>query len=115
MINSLAQALASITFGHIARGDIEFEKTELQRILAGKMGRSIVNFAGKDEVHEVSLSRHLLVRAEVYSEPTMSLLDSGAIPNDMSHKIVKRLRPPMKPTNPAIKVANCASENVSGP
>ncbi len=74
-----------------------------------------MNFASKDEVHEVSLSRQLLVRVEVYSEPTMALFDSRAIPNDVSHKMVKRLRLRMKPIIRAIKVANCASENVSGP
>ncbi len=51
LVNSLAQAQAGITFDYIARGDIEFAKTELQRIFAGKMGRSAVNFAGKGEVH----------------------------------------------------------------
>ena len=50
LINNLAQAQAGITFGQIARGDIDFAKTELQRILAGKMSRSIVSFAEKDQV-----------------------------------------------------------------
>ncbi len=53
LINNLAQAQASITFGHIARGDIDFFKNERQRVLPGKIDGDIVNFAGKDEVHAV--------------------------------------------------------------
>ncbi len=99
LINNLAQAQAAITFGHIARGDIDFPRNEFQRILSGKMGGAKVNFAGKDEVHGVSMSRHLLVRVEVYSESTMALFDSGAIANIMSHKIVKKLHLRMQPMN----------------
>ncbi len=78
------------------------------------MGWAIVNFIGKDEVHGVSMSRHLLVRVEVYSESTMEFFDSGAIPNIMSHKMVKKLHLRMHPTNRSIKVANCASEKGVG-
>ena len=80
LINNLAQDQAGITFGHIARGDFDFAKNDLQKILSGKMGRTIVNFARKDEVCGVSMSRHLLVRVQVYSESIMELFDSGAIP-----------------------------------
>ncbi len=51
LINNLVQAQAGITFPHIAHGDIDFAKNELQKILSGKMDRAVVNFAGKDEVH----------------------------------------------------------------
>ncbi len=81
-------------------------------MLSGKMGRTVVNFAGKDEVPGVSMSRHLFVRVEVYSEYTMALFDSGAIPNIMSHKMVKKLHLRMQPTNRSIEAANCASKNV---
>ncbi len=37
-INNLLQDQAGITFGHIAPGDIDFARNELQRILSGKMG-----------------------------------------------------------------------------
>ena len=84
----------------------------MQKILYGKMGRTIVNFAGKDEVHGLSMSRHILVRLQVYSESTMALFDSEATPNVMSLKMVKKLHLRMQPTNLSIKVANCASENV---
>ncbi len=114
LISSLAQVQAGVIYVHIARGDIDFAKTELQRILDRKTGRSVVNLAGKDEVHEVSLSRHLLVRVEVYSEPTLDLFESGAIPNVISPKMVKKLHLRMKPTNRAIKVANCVSEKCVG-
>ncbi len=40
------------------------------------MGRAVVDFAGKGEVHGVSMSRHLLVRVLVYSESTMELLSN---------------------------------------
>ena len=78
------------------------------------MGKAIVKFAEKDEVHGLSMSRHLLVRVEVYSESTMALFDSGAIPNVISHKMVKKLHLLMQPTNMSIKVANCASEKFVG-
>ena len=78
LINNLSQVQAGINFGHIARGDIEFAKNELQWMLSGKMGWAIVNFAGKAEVHGVPMPGHLLLRVETYSEPTMALFDSGA-------------------------------------
>ncbi len=37
LINNLAQAQSGITFGYIARGDIDFAKNELHEILSGKM------------------------------------------------------------------------------
>ncbi len=114
LINNLAQAQAGITFGHIARGDIDFAKNKLQKILSCMMGRTIVNFAGKDEVHGVLMPRHLLVWVQVYSESMMALFDSGAIPNVMSHKMVKKPHLRMQPTNCSIKVANCASEKCVG-
>ena len=114
LINNLAQAQAGITFGHIARGDIDFAKNELQRILSEKMGRSIVNFAGKDEAHGLSMSRNLLVQVHVYSESTMALFDSDAIPNVTSQKILKKLHLCMQTTNQSIKVASCASEKCVG-
>ncbi len=114
LINNLAQAQTGITLGHIARGDIDFAKKELQKILSSKMGRTIVSFAGKDEVRGVSMSRHLLVRVLVYSESMMALFDSGAIPNVMSHKMANKIYLRRQPTNRCIKVANCASEKCVG-
>ena len=114
LINNLAQAQAGITFGQIARGDVDFAKNELQRIISGKMGRAVVKFAGKDEVHGVSMSLHLLVRMQVYSESTMALFDSCAIPNFMLHKTVTKLHLCMQPNIRCIKVANCASEKYVG-
>ena len=51
LINNLAEAQAGINFGHIARGDIDFAKNELKKIISAKMSKTIVNFAGKDGVH----------------------------------------------------------------
>ena len=59
---------------------------------------------------EYSISRHLLVRAEVCSECTMAFFDSVTIPNVMSHKMVKKLKLRTQPTNRSAEVANCASE-----
>ena len=78
------------------------------------MGRAVVNFAGKDEVRTVPMSRHLLVRLQVYSESTMALFGSGAIPNVTSHKMVKKLHLRMQSTNRSVKVANCASYRCVG-
>ncbi len=114
LINSLAEAQAGITFSHIAHGYIDFVKTELQRTLAGKMDRSVLNFVGTYEVHEVTLLRHLLVRVEVCSEPTMDWFESDEIPSVISHKMVGKLPLRMKATNRAIKVANYASEKCEG-
>ncbi len=110
LINKLAQAQASITFGHICRGDIDFAKNELQRIKSSKMGRAVVIFAGKDEFHGVSMPRLLLVRVETYSESTMAFFDSGDILNVMYHTMVKKSHLRMQPTKRSIKVANSASE-----
>ncbi len=112
LINNLAEAQAGINFGHIARGDIDFAKNELKKIISAKMSKTIVNFAGKDGVHQVSMSQNLLVRVQVCSESRMALFDSDAIPNVMSHKMVKKLQLRMQPTNSSMKVANCASKNV---
>ncbi len=60
------------------------------------------------------MSGHLLVRVKVYSESAMALFDSDAIPNVMSHKMVRKLHLRMKPTNRTIKVANRASEKCVG-
>ncbi len=60
------------------------------------------------------MSRHLLFRVEVYSESTMALFDSGAIPNVISRKMVKKIQFRIQPTNRSFKVANCASEKCVG-
>ncbi len=49
-----------------------------------------------------------------YSKSTMELFDSGAIPNVMSHKMVKKIHLRMESTNRSIKVATCASEKCVG-
>ena len=110
LLNKLAQASAGITFGQIARGDIDFAKKDLQKMLAGRRIRSSVKFADKGEVYGLSMSRHLLVRVEVYSEDTLALFDSGAIPNVMSKNMVEKLDVRMTPTRRGIKAANGDSE-----
>ena len=114
LINNLAQAPAGITFGQIARGDIDFAKADLQKILSGRLNRATVTFADKDQVHGLSTSRHLLIRVRVYSESTLALFYSGAISNVMSRKMVEKLHIRMMPTTRRIKVANCAFEKCVG-
>ena len=110
LINNLAQASAGITFGQIDRGDIDFAKADLQKILSGRLNRATVTFADKDQVHGLSMWRHLLIRVRVYSESTLALFDPGAIPNVMSRKIADKLHIRMMPTTRRIKVVNCAFE-----
>ncbi len=69
---------------------------------------------GKDGAHGVPMSRHLLLQVQVYSESSMALFDSGAIPNVMSHKMVRKLHLRMQPTYSSIKAANCASKKCMG-
>ena len=112
LINDLAQAPAGITFGQIARGDIDYAKAYLQRILSGRLNRATVTFADEDQVHGISMSTHLLVRVRVYSESTLALFDSGATPNVMSRKMVGKLHIRMMPTTRRIKVAFVHSRSV---
>ena len=114
LINNLAQAPADISFSQIARSDIDFAKADPQKILPARLNRATVNFADKDQVHGLSMSRHLLVRVWVYSDSTLGLFYSGAIPNVMSWKMVGRLHVRMMPTTRLIKVANCAFEKCVG-
>ncbi len=114
LINNLARGQVCITFGHIALKKIDSAKNELQRFLSRKVVRTVVNFAGKEKVHGLSMSRHLLVRVEKYSESTVELFYSGSVLNVMSHKMVKKLHLRMQTTNGPIKVANCASEKCVG-
>lgn len=48
-MNSLARALAGIMFVRIAQGSIDLTKDDLLRILYGRVIRSSVNLADKDE------------------------------------------------------------------
>ena len=112
LIKNFAQDQAGITFGLIARGDIDFVENEFQKIPCGKMGRALVNFARKDEVQEVSMFRHLLVRVQVCSESKMALFDSGALPNVISIKIVKKLHVRIQPTNSLSKLRTVLRKNV---
>ena len=73
------------------------------------MGRAIVNFAGKDAVHGLSMSRHLLVRVEVYSEATMALFDSGALP-----KVDEETTPPFATNELVYQSCELCSEKFVG-
>ena len=86
----------------------------MQRIHSGNIGRAVVNFAAKDRVHGASMSRYRLVWVEVYSEFSIELLDSGAVPKFMYQKMLKKPHFSMQPTNCSIKAENSASERCVG-
>ena len=114
LISSLAQASAGKKFGHIARVDIDFAKEVLQKMLSGRKIRSSEKFANRDEVHGLSMSKHLLLRVKVYSEDILSLFNSGAMPKLMSKGMVNRLNIRIAPTRRRFKVANGDSEPCLG-
>ena len=114
LLNNLAQAEAGITFGQIARGDVDNVRKDLQKILSGRFKNPSLNVAGEDEEEHVPPSRHQLVMLTVYSEPVYGLLDSGAIPDIMSSRLAEKLKLEVEPTNRRIIVANGASEGVQG-
>lgn len=85
-MNSLVQALYGITFGQIARGDVDNVRRELQKIFSGKMRKKLVHVADerkdKDD-NSLPQNRHTVVNLPVYCEQVYALVDSGAIPNVM--------------------------------
>ena len=92
-MSSLAQASSGITFGQIARGDVDNVRRDLQKILSGKVRNSAVHVTNEEEDNAVDHSpphRHQVIRVTVYSEPFYALLDSGAMPNVMSMKFDKK-------------------------
>ena len=117
LLSSLAQASSGITFGQIARGDVDSVRRDLQKIFSGKVRKSAVHVT-KDEDGKTDdpspPNRHQLVSVTVYSEPVYALLDSGAIPNVMSMKFAKKLNLEVTPTNRRIVVANGASDGCEG-
>ena len=58
LMNNLAQASAGITFGHIARGDVDNIRKDLQNVLTGTMKRTSLNVVGEDEEEFVPPRRH---------------------------------------------------------
>ena len=114
LINNLAQVLPGITFGEVARSDIDFAKADLQKIFSGGLNRATVTVADKDQVDILSMSKHLLVRVRVYSESTLAPFDSRAIPNMMSRKMVNKWNIRMMLTTRRIKVTNSAFEKCLG-
>ena len=82
--------------------------------MSGRLNRVMVTLAGKDHVHGLSMSRHLLIRVRVYLRSKMALFDSRAISNAMYRKTVDKLHIRIMPTTRRIKVANCAFEKCVG-
>ena len=114
LLNNLAQAESGITFGQIARGDVDNIRKDLQKVLSGRVKKTPLNVAGEEEEGHVPPNRHQLVLLTVHSEPVYALLDSGAIPDIMSARLAEKLKLEVEPTNRRIIVANGASEGVKG-
>ena len=94
-------------FGHIARGDVDDVRKDLQKVLSGKVKMSAVNVAfDEGEEDFAPPKRHQVVKLTVYSEPVYALLDTGAIPNVMSLSSAKKLKFDIFPTAQRIIVAN---------
>lgn len=106
LINNLAQASAGITFGQIASGDVDKVLKDLQRVLSGKDRAVSLNVTVEDEDEFLLPDRHMVVRLNAYSEPVYALLDSGAIRNVISARLVEKLNLKVTPTERRIIVAN---------
>ena len=73
-----------------------------------------MSFADKDQVHGLSMLRHLLIRERVYSESMPSQFDSRAIPKVTSRKMVNKVHIRMMPMTQRIKFASGAFEKCVG-
>ena len=113
-LNSLARAPAGITFGQFANGDVDKVRKELQKIIAKKVTRSVVNVTSEDGQRQVPPNLHQFVRLSVYSEPVYGLLDSGAIANVMSDTLADKLRWNLAPTKRRIVVADGSIGDCAG-
>ena len=113
-LKSLVCAPTRIKIGQIANGDVYNKKKELQKIIAKKLKRTSVNVAGEGDWGPSPPNRRQVVELAVYSEAVYGLLDSGATPNVMSVKLVKKLKLELSPTERRIIVADRTSGNCAG-
>ena len=89
-------------------------KKTLQRIIAKKVKRTSVNVAGEGDQGPSPPNRHQVVELAVFSEAVYRLLDSGAISNVMSEKLVEKLRLELSPTERLVIVADGTSGICAG-
>ena len=109
IMKSIAQAPVGLTIGQIVRGDAEGLRSEVRKILSGKVRDTAL------AIHSENVpQRPQAVRVQAYSEDTLALLDSGAISNVMSISMVEILNLKLKPTQRSIKVANETTGVCSG-
>ena len=109
LLKSLAQALAGLTFGHLARGDADGLKADLRKILAGRVRNTALPMSADSAPH-----RHQMVLVQEYSQPTYALLDSGALPNIMSKVMAETLNITLKPNKQSIRAASGSAEPCVG-
>ena len=114
LLTSLAQAQSGITFGQIARGDVDNVRKDLSKAFSSKISKKGVNVAIRDRQDPGVPSRHMFVNLTVYSEQVYALLDTGAIPNVMSVKLADKLRLTPIPTTRRIIVADGTSNSCEG-
>ena len=114
LVTSLAQASAGITFGQIARGDVDDVRKELQEVFSAKGKKKSVNAVGEHGNGFVPPNRHQVVRLTVHSEHVYALLDSGAIPNVMSLELARKLKLELRPSSRRIIVADGSTNACEG-
>ena len=115
VVSELARAPSGLLFGQLARGDAESARWEINSLLARK-ARSGRGFGGPVELRPRRLG---LTTVCVYGTEANSLLESGAVPNIISPKLVEKLSLAPKETKKHITAANgrgaacmCAPEQV---
>ena len=113
-LKSLACALAGITSGQIANGDVDNLKKELQIIIAKKAKRTFMNVAGEGERGNSPPNRHQVVELAVYSEAVYGFLNSWTISNVVLDKLANKLRLELFPTERRIIVAGGTSGSCAG-
>ena len=102
VISELANAPSGLTFGQLIRGDADVAKKEIGRLFTKQGGRRRV-FAGHADMKPRRLR---LVTLKVYGTEGEALLDSGAVPNIISPKLVVKLCLSPQPTGKRITVAD---------
>ncbi len=105
-LNSLARALARITFRQMANGDIESVGKQFLSIVFDSRNISAVHIASEREKNLLPPNRHQVVQLTVYSEPVFGLLNSGAVPNVMADRLANKLKLSFPMTERRIIVAD---------
>ena len=110
VVSELARAPSGLTFGQLVLGDAESARREINGLLARKARRR-PGFAGPVELQPRRLR---ITTVRVYGTEAHAMLDSGAVPNIMSPKLVQKLSLTPKATKKHITVANGKDEPCMG-